>query len=61
MHPMRRHTQIAMQEKNLNKEKENMKMKKNYETPEILLAKLEKTDVITTSGGDVPRLSVFGW
>ena len=38
-----------------------MKMKKNYETPEILLAKLEKTDVITTSGGDVPRLSVFGW
>ena len=36
-------------------------MKKTYESPEITLSKLEKPDVITTSGGDTPVIDVFGF
>ena len=36
-------------------------MKKTYETPEILLCKVEENDVITTSGGDMPLIDAFDW
>ena len=36
-------------------------MKKNYETPEILLAHTGEEDIITTSGGDTPLVDVFDW
>ena len=61
MHTMQTHTQRAMQEKTLNKEKENMKMKKNDETPEILLVLEGENDIITTSGGDTPLVDAFDW
>ena len=34
-------------------------MKKNYDTPELLLTKIEKKDVIATSGGDTPLMCAF--
>jgi hypothetical protein len=37
------------------------KMKKNYETPEILLAEVKENDAIKTSGGDTPYLFAFDW
>ena len=36
-------------------------MKKTYEAPEIVLSQLEKRDVITTSGGDMPTINLFRW
>ena len=34
-------------------------MKKNYETPEILLTVADENDVITTSGGDTPAIDLL--
>ena len=36
-------------------------MKKNYETPEILLVLEGENDIITTSGGDMPLVDAFDW
>ena len=36
-------------------------MKRNYETPEIILTMNDETDVISTSGGDTPLVDVFDW
>ena len=36
-------------------------MKKNYETPEVLLTKTSENDIITASGGDTPLVDVFDW
>ena len=38
-----------------------MKMKRIYETPEVLLTENRETDVITTSGGDTPLVDAFDW
>ena len=37
------------------------KMKKTYETPEILLSPEFEQDIITTSGGDTPWVDAFDW
>lgn len=37
------------------------RMKKSYETPELLLVIAEEGDVITTSGGDMPLVDAFDW
>jgi hypothetical protein len=36
-------------------------MKKNYETPEILLTAADEKDVISTSAGDTPVIDLFEW
>ena len=36
-------------------------MKKNYDTPEILLTSADEKDVISTSGGDTPAIDIFEW
>jgi hypothetical protein len=36
-------------------------MKKNYETPELLLTLAEDSDVISTSAGDTPVIDLFEW
>ena len=36
-------------------------MKRNYETPEILITYECEGDVITTSGGDTPLIDSFYW
>ena len=36
-------------------------MKKNYESPEIILTYTNDKDVITTSGGDMPLVDAFDW
>ena len=36
-------------------------MKKNYETPEILLTAADEEDVISTSAGDTPVIDAFEW
>ena len=38
-----------------------MKMKRIYETPEVLLLENSEKDVITTSGGDTPLVDAFDW
>ena len=35
-------------------------MKKNYESPEILLTSADERDVISTSQGDTPMVDAFG-
>ena len=37
-------------------------MKKiSYEAPDIVIRDIENEDIITTSGGDTPIVSVFEW
>lgn len=36
-------------------------MKKNYETPEILLTVADDVDIITASKGDTPWTDAFDW
>ena len=36
-------------------------MKKNYDTPEILLTSADERDVISTSRGDTPLTDAFDW
>ena len=36
-------------------------MKKNYDTPEILLTLADERDVISTSKGDTPMVDAFEW
>ena len=37
------------------------KMKKAYETPQVLLTLEREDDIITTSGGDMPLVDAFDW
>ena len=41
--------------------KENEKMKKTYEAPEVLLSLENDSDIITTSAGDTPLVDAFDW